>query len=366
MDYFREYVSDCAGSAGNQLCFFPENENEIMTSRSFFKITSGGKLEYSFLFSNTVDSTFGDATRCRCNVQPNEWYIKSFSVSKCRDCSVEEMPEDKNLEEEFIQLTFDGNNEKTVTPGEIFSTDPICLETVKGEFICFEMKFCGRMIPYHEETLLPVFRKNDGEWIPNVKMPLPCMIGCRRSVRKRITFIGDSITQGCGTPKNKYLHYSAFVAENLGSDYAFWNIGLGYARGYDAATDGAWLYKAKQSDIVTVCFGVNDVLQGYSAEEIKKSLTTIVRKLKEKNITVIIQTIPPFDYEDRNTKVWKNVNEYIINTLSKEADGLFDTVSFLSVSIDKPHMSLYGPHPNENGHKIWGDKLSEFLKNYID
>ena len=94
------------------------------------------------------------------------------------------------------------------------------------------------------------------------------------------------------------------------------------------------------------------------------SLTT-VRKLKEKGITVIIQTIPPFDYDDKNTKIWEEVNSFINETLSKEADGLFDTVNFLSVSKDKPQMSLYGPHPNETGHKIWGDKLSDFLKKYL-
>ena len=363
MDYFNTYVSNCAGSAGNQLCFFPENENEILVSRCFFKITVGGRFDYSFLFTNTVDSTFGDGTKCRCNVIANEWKIHSLEISKCADVSVDKMPDEADFK--FIPLTFDGKAEKIVAPAEIFSTDAASLEFENGDFICFQMKYSGRMIPYHEETLLPVFRKENGEWIPNVKMPLPCLIGCKRDVKKRITFIGDSITQGCGTPKNKYLHYSAFVAENLGSDYAFWNIGLGYGRGYDAATDGAWLSKAKQSDVVTVCFGVNDILQGFTAEQVKMSLHTIVQKLKEKNITVIIQTVPPFDYDNKNAAIWQEVNAYINNVLSKEADGLFDTVEILSAGGEKPQMSLYGPHPNEHGHKIWGDKLSEYLKNFI-
>lgn len=363
MDYFDTYVSNCAGSAGNQLCFFPENENEILISRCFFKITVGGRFDYSFLFTNTVDSTFGDGTKCRCNVIANEWKIHSLEISKCADVSVDTMPDEADFQ--FIPLTFDGKTEKIVAPAEIFSTDAVSLEFESGDFICFQMKYSGRMVPYHEETLLPVFRKEGCKWTPNVKMPLPCLIGCRRDVRKRVTFIGDSITQGCGTPKNKYLHYSAFVAENLGSDYAFWNIGLGYGRGYDAATDGAWLSKAKQSDVVTVCFGVNDILQGFTAEQVKTSLNTIVQKLKEKNITVIIQTVPPFDYDDKNTATWQEVNAYINDVLSKEADGLFDTVEILSAGGEKPQMSLYGPHPNEHGHKIWGDKLSEYLKNFI-
>ncbi|MCQ2479791.1 MAG: SGNH/GDSL hydrolase family protein [Clostridia bacterium] len=365
MDYYKKYVSNCAGSAANQFFFYPQKSDEILTSRCFFKITESGEFNYSFLFTNTVDSTFGDGSISKCNDIPDEWHIKSLAVSKCSDCSNEKMPVDDELESGFIQLTFDSKKEKTVAPAEIFATDPVKLNLQKGEYLCFEMEFCGRMIPYHEETLLPVFRKENDEWIPCVKMPLPAMIGCDRNVQKRITFIGDSITQGCGTPKNKYLHYSAFVAENLGSDYAYWNIGIGYARGHDAATDGAWLQKAKQTDIITVCFGVNDILQGYSADEIKNSLRTIVQKLKEKNITVILQTIPPFDYDDAHAPVWFEVNDYINNCLYKEADGLFDTVEFLSLNKDKPQMSRYGTHPNEVGHKIWGDKLSEFLKKYL-
>lgn len=365
MNYFSEYSSNCAGAAGNQFCFYPADENEIITARCFFKITVGGEYNYSFLFTNTIDSTFGDGSKSQCNDIPSQWYIKELSASKCSSCDIVKMTDEESFGNSFIPLTFDSQTEKTVSPAEIFATDPVNLQFEKGEYVCLQMKFYGKKLPYHEETLLPIFRKEGENWVYNVKMPLPCMIGCDREVKKRITFIGDSITQGCGTPKNEYLHYSAFVAEKLGSDYAFWNIGLGYGRGYDAATDGAWLSKAKQSDIVTVCFGVNDILQGYSADEIKMSLTTIVRKLKEKGITVIIQTIPPFDYDDKNTKIWEEVNSFINETLSKEADGLFDTVNFLSVSKDKPQMSLYGPHPNETGHKIWGDKLSDFLKKYL-
>lgn len=364
MSYFDIYSSNCAGSSGNQLCFFPQDENKIITARCFFKITVGGKYRYSFLFSNTVDSTFGDGTRCRCNVEPNEWHIKSLSAARCSACCMDKMT-DEISDGDFLPLTFGGDTEKIAAPGEIFSTDPAALSFEKGEFLCLQMEFSGRMIPYHEETLLPIFRKENGEWKYDVKMPLPCMIGCDRKVKKKIIFIGDSITQGCGTPKNEYLHYSAFAADILGSDYSFWNIGLGYARGYDAATDGVWLGKAKQGNIVTVCFGVNDILQGFSADEIKKSLCTIVHKLKEKNITVILQTVPPFDYDDKNTAVWNEVNNYINSTLYKEADGLFDTVEFLSADKEKPQISAYGPHPNETGHKIWGDRLSAYLKKYL-
>ncbi len=70
---------------------------------------------------------------------------------------------------------------------------------------------------------------------------------------------------------NSYEHWNAVVAENLGSQYGFWNLGLGYGRAADAATDGAWFFKAKQNDIVVVCYGVNDIFQGFTISEIQKN-----------------------------------------------------------------------------------------------
>ena len=142
------------------------------------------------------------------------------------------------------------------------------------------------------------------------------MIGVDRKAQKRIAFLGDSITQGIGTSVNSYAHWNAVFAEKLGSDYSYWNLGLGYGRADDAASDGIWLFKAKQNDIVFVCFGVNDILQGYNADEIKKNLQLIVDKLHEAGIVVIVQTVPPFDYSPEHQIIWDNVNNFIVNNFN--------------------------------------------------
>ena len=42
------------------------------------------------------------------------------------------------------------------------------------------------------------------------------------------------------------------------------------------------LLTARQTDAIILCYGVNDILQGRTAEQIKQDLTTIVHNLKEK------------------------------------------------------------------------------------
>ena len=56
----------------------------------------------------------------------------------------------------------------------------------------------------------------------------------------------------------------------------------------DGALKGAWLNKAKMLDELTVCFGVNDICQGFSEETVKNSINTIVNELKNANKRVIL------------------------------------------------------------------------------
>ena len=46
------------------------------------------------------------------------------------------------------------------------------------------------------------------------------MVGIDAPTKKKIAFLGDSITQGCGTPVNAYEHWNAVFADLLGNDYS--------------------------------------------------------------------------------------------------------------------------------------------------
>lgn len=370
MKYFEKFVSNTVAGSGNQK-FFNLEDGEVKCGRVFYKITVGGEFNYSLLFSNIMDSTFADGSESHKNLICNSWQIHSAKVYKCvkfnEDKDVLEMTMTDGADGDivvlpFCELTFNSKKEKTVMPGEFFSSDPVTLSFDKGDYLCLEIEFSGRKLPYHEESIIPVFVKEDGVWKYSKQMPFAGMIGIDRQVKARIAYFGDSITQGIGTPINSYSHWNAVLSEKIGNEYSFWNIGLGYGRANDAASDGAWLYKAKQSDIVFVCFGVNDIIQGLEEEQIKKDLKTIVQILKNEGKTVIMQTIPPFDYTGGHIDEWKRINAYIKEELAPMVDMLFDNSSVLSVSKDEAHITKYGGHPDSEGCRIWGEALYDAVK----
>ncbi len=364
MRYFEKYTSNTVAGSGNQLHF--STDGKKLTSRVYYKISAGGEYNYSILFSNIIDSTFSDGSLCRKNYVCDEWFIHSARVGRCKsfpDGEVGKVLPDRDIvTEDLVTLSFDGKPTKTVAPGEFFSSDEVKLTFDAGEFLCLELTYSGNEVPCHRETILPVYTDFGNGWEYTYLMPLASMVGCDRRVKSRIGFMGDSITQGCGTKVNAYEHWNAVLADRLGTDFAFWNLGLGFGRADDAASCGAWMFRAKQNDTVFVCYGVNDILQGFDEDVIKKNLTVIVDKLKEKGIRVILQTVPPFDYRGDNIGKWERINAYIKTELSKRADLVFDNSPVLSKNADEPQSSKYGGHPNGEGCAVWAEALYEFLK----
>ena len=348
-----------AGS-GNQSFFTPQFPHESNTARLFFKIFQGGLYHYSILFSNIIDSTFATGSHSHKNIICDEWYIDELKLGICDTCNIEFMVPINN----FISLTFNGNTSKIVSPGEFFHTDEVALNLQKDQYICLEISYHGTMIPCHPESQIPTFIKRDENWIPSKDVPVPSMIGCDRPIQNRVAYLGDSITQGIGTPHNAYTSWNCLLSEKLGDVNGYWNLGLGFGRADDAASDGAWLFKAKQANTVIVCFGVNDILQGFSEECLKKNLKTIANTLGNKGIRVIIQTIPPFDYDEFHRTIWSNVNNYIQTELSQKYE-IFDTVPVLSVSTELSHMAKYGGHPDEEGCALWAEQLFTQLQNTL-
>ena len=368
MEFFDQYTSNSLAGSGNQL-FFNMEEGEVLTGRILYKITSSGEHHYSLLFSNIIDSTYSNGIISHANLICDSWTIHHARIGLCKEIPANkavplltmadnaENSDANILIHDFVPITFNGQACKIVSPGEFFSSDPITIGFNQDEYLCLEISFSGKTIPYHEESLLPVFLKTENGWQYSKHMPLAGMIGCDRKVKKRIAFLGDSITQGIGTELNSYLHWNALLSKKLGNEYAFWNLGLGFGRASDAASDGAWLYKAKQNDIVFVCYGVNDLLQGSTAEQIKMDLLKIVQLLKANVQTVILQTIPPFDYDIETRKKWEDVKSYIKADLDQTVDFVFDNVPFLCKDASSPHLAEYGGHPNELGCAAWADAL---------
>lgn len=363
LKFFERFSSNTCAGSGNQFVFY-DTENTVKTGRIFYRIFCEGEYNYSLLFSNITDSTFADGSESHKNLVCDEWTILSAKIGKAdknyfgTTADVRELEGFANEKSvELIPITFNGSTSKNVAPGEFFSTDPVKMYFDRGDYLCLEITFCGRMIPYHEESLLPVFEKTENGFVYSKKMPFASMIGCDRKVKSKIAFLGDSITQGIGTALNSYAHWNALLSDKIGSDYAFWNLGLGFARASDMASDGAWAFKAKQNDTVIVCYGVNDILRGANENQVIRDIEKIVDNMKNNGKKIVLQTVPPFNYTEEKIAVWENVNKYINDVLSDKADLVFDTVSVLSESTKEPHKAKYGGHPDETGCAVWADAL---------
>ena len=333
-EFYREFSSDCSAGCGNQLLAkLPAPVTK--TGRCWFRLAHGGA-HYSLLFSNEVDSTYDDGSISRVGDVGGDWRIEKIRVGLCK--GVKEEPDT------WQTATFEGSVQKEVSGKAPFVTDPIPLGAKAGQWLCYEITFTGSCYPYHEEAVLTM--------VEDKQMPLPLMIGSDRQVKEKIGFLGDSITQGCGTEDDSYTHWVAQIAEKLPENCSVWDLGIGYARASDAATNGGWLERAKQCDTVHVCFGVNDVLRSRKAEDILHDLQTIVSKLKEADAKVILFTLPPFDLEGEQRLQWQSANQTIRESLWKAADGLFDIAAVLGQDAPNEHRCIYGGHPDAAGCKV--------------
>lgn len=358
MTVFEEFSSNTYAAAGNQL-FFDADPTVLRVGRVFFKIAQAGTFRYSLFFTNTIDSTYADGAFCHHDLPCGTWEIVKAAVACCKNVTMDAAVNE--TVEGFLPLTFDKSVSKTVAPRECFHSDPLPLTFEENDYLCLELCYRGTHMPYHEESLLPIFAKTNDSWVYDRHMPLPAMIGCDRPVKARIGYIGDSITQGVGTSPNSYSHWNALLSQALGSDYAYWNLGIGYGRASDMAAGGIWFEKAQQNDVLFVCYGVNDLLQGATAEQLIHDLKSIVTRLKTMKKTVILQTVPPFDYDTETTQRWHAVNKFIRDELAQTVDFCFDSVPILGKDIHEPHVARYGGHPNEEGCAAWAKALFEAL-----
>ena len=357
MGYFDTFWSNTLAATGVQRTFHPEDPEALLKGRAYLRVYAGGTWSYSFLFSNTVDSTYADGSDTTANHVPGPWTLAEALVGVAGAVGEEPC---------WQPLTFGGGPSKAVAPGEVFSTDPVTLTAEKGQYLVLQLAYRGAEIPYLEENIIPLFTESADGFVPGNRMPLPAMAGCSRPVRLRAAFLGDSITEGIGTEFGAYRHWNAMIAEGLREAYGWWNLGIGYGRAADAAMDGAWLAKAKAADLVNVCYGVNDLYQKHDGEALKRDLAFIVEKLTEAGCTVGLFTVPPFDYPPELEPLWREVNRFIAEELGPKVRYVYDTRPFWGKEPPLDHMSAHGAHPDETGCALLAEDFCARMKGVFE
>ena len=361
---------------------FIMNRTEAFTHtyRTYIRLRENGAQTLKFWHSNAIDSTWDDGTIASASDLGSVWTIEAAFVGDGGD-----QPNGNVLEGTQVPLTFEGSSNKIVQPGEKFWSDEVQIELPEGHYLSFTWTISthssGKTVPYNTEQMLVTAYDAPGNLAQQESstsfqqsenlLVVPSFIGYKKDVDKQLIFFGDSITQGVRTAIDQYEYWVARIADELSASISIWNIGSGWARAYDAADDGSWLYKAQQGDEVVIALGVNDLDIGKrSAVQLMADLTTIISIMKERNPSslIILCTVPPFNFTGSAEMAWREVNEQIRVNPPAGVERVFDIAEVLSLEIPNDHLvnpeymsSIYDPHPNG----VAGKAVSEaFLKWY--
>lgn len=349
---FTTYVSNTVVSTGNN--FYIEKAENI-TYRAYLPVEEYGELEYKFFFTNTVDSTYTKGKIAFVGKSGGSYTISNATVADGGT----------GVEDEITNrtpVTFGGKETKEVAADESYWSDPVTMNIPEGHYMVWEWTVSGEGIPCNKmSSLNSTASSADGETFEFCdEIPLPQIIGAKRDVKHTVAAIGDSITQGCQTEQMKYEFWASKISTQLGSDVAFFNCGLGWARASDAASNENWLSRVSQYDTVIVAFGTNDIVSGKyggkksSAEEIDEYLDAIVSYLTEKGCDVILFNAPPQNFKETNEGIRTALNEKIPAIAEKYGAKFFDFSALLSTE-DEPGKAVYGGHPNGEGGTVVAD-----------
>lgn len=349
---FTTYVSNTVVSTGNN--FYIEKAENI-TYRAYLPVEEYGELEYKFFFTNTVDSTYTKGKIAFVGKSGGSYTISNATVAD-GGTGVEDKITNRT------PITFGGKETKEVTADESYWSDPVTMNIPEGHYMVWEWTVSGEGIPCNKmSSLTSTASSADGETFEFCdEIPLPQIIGAKRDVKHTVAAIGDSITQGCQTEQMKYEFWASKISTQLGSDVAFFNCGLGWARASDAASNENWLSRVSQYDTVIVAFGTNDIVSGKyggkksSAEEIDEYLDAIVSYLTEKGCDAILFNAPPQDFKKTNEGIRTALNEKIPAIAEKYGAKFFDFSALLSTE-DEPGKAVYGGHPNGEGGTVVAD-----------
>ena len=186
---------------------------------------------------------------------------------------------------------------------------------------------------------------------------MPDLIGCTRD-GIRLTFIGDSITMGTGSGAYQHSFWVKQISDRLGTGYCVWNLGLDSGRANDVIRGTSWKEKLKNTDILSICLGTNDIGSIFGGTQgsgttvgyapIINSIKQIAAMAEEAGAKVIIYSVPPFNFTGANLEKWNKVNEGLKALAEEKGYEFFDFAAVLG-DPDDPSRCIYGDHPNKEG-----------------
>lgn len=181
--------------------------------------------------------------------------------------------------------------------------------------------------------------------------------------RPRIVALGDSLTAGYGLPESE--SYPALLQARLDAEgYQFKVVNAGVS-GDTSAGGLRRLDWALEGDVrvLIVALGANDGLRGLPVGEMQDNLTEIIRRARERNISVIVAGMEaPPNYGREYATAYREAFREIVRR---------ERVVFIPFLLDKVAgqgglNQGDGIHPNERGTEIVADTVWTALRPLLD
>ncbi len=191
----------------------------------------------------------------------------------------------------------------------------------------------------------------------------------------RVTFVGDSITEGAGA-SNAYKNYVSQTGELLGDEFTVFNAGVSGKTLLDtpeAYTDTPRYTEGKNfaPDVVTIMLGTNDSKdrywgsgdEAYGAEAFAEQLTALINEYKSlpSNPVVFIATSPTVYGEKVDSINDAGVTEIV--AVQKEVAAAEGCPVIDINAFTKNHSDWFGDgvHPNDNGYAQMATAFAEAI-----
>lgn len=169
------------------------------------------------------------------------------------------------------------------------------------------------------------------------------------SARPRIVFLGDSLTAGYGLARHQAV--PALVQSRLdreGLDYEVVNAGVSGDTSAGGLSRLEWSLEGMVR-ILVVELGANDGLRGLPVAAMKANLDTIIRRAKERGVTVLLTGMEaPPNYGQAYTVEFRAAFRELA-----QAHGVAFVPFFLDGVAGSPELNIAdGIHPNPEGARI--------------
>ena len=183
----------------------------------------------------------------------------------------------------------------------------------------------------------------------------PTKVHCNQ----KIVLFGDSLMSGYGLDQE--FHLSTILEKNLiqkGFDVNVINASVSGDTTSGGLNRLNWLLEDKNTDIMILCLGANDMLRGIKPNLVRKNLNRILEILREKKVTVLLAGMMS---QETFGKKYKNEFDKIFPELAIKFN-----VAFLPFLLDgvalKPEFNLKdGKHPNPKGVNLISKNLEQKL-----